>query len=160
MSQLILAQSVTSLQPDLFILFSSQAVYINEMKGQLFYSNNTMWVYSQVLFDSLESLFDGKGLSSVLQCPRGGVPAQHGHWLLCVGLLAEPGGSAGNHCCLHDPSLRAAATNQPLEVNPTHLCTRLYFVYLTKDKTIMSWCFIFFPEKVLFYIWKRYITFL
>lgn len=70
-----------------------------------------------------EKPFDGEGLSSAPQSPRGGVPAEHGHRLLCVGLLAEPGGSAGHHCCLHDPGLRAAATNQPLEVIPAHQFT-------------------------------------
>lgn len=76
-----------------------------------------------VSFELREKPFDGEGLSSAPQRPWGGVPGEHGHRPLCVGLLAEPGGSAGNYCCLHDPGLRAAAAYQPLEVIPAHLFT-------------------------------------
>lgn len=39
-----------------------------------------------------------------------------------MGLLAEPGGSAGNRPGLHGPGLRTAATNQPLEIIIVCLC--------------------------------------
>lgn len=72
-----------------------------------------------------------------LQCPRGGVSEESGHRLLRVGLLAEPGGSAGNHVDLHVPGLRTAAPNQPLEMINICICIHqpcALSIYLTRLK--------------------------
>lgn len=107
-------------QHSLSLSISLQAVFINELSGQVFQSDTTTWVLNnhQTLLFTNNNPHCLWLCAISLQSPRGATPGNTGHRLLCVGLLAEPGGSAGNHVGLHGLVLRPAATNQPLEMMP------------------------------------------
>lgn len=110
-------------EPFSTLSISLQAAFINEFSGQVFTSNGTRWVLSNhknTPFNQQQSTHLPWVCPVFLQPPWGILPGTATHWLFCVGLLAEPGGSARNDVDLHGSVLRAAATHQPLEMRPIH----------------------------------------